>query len=328
METTMTRTYKIAIDGMHCHACERLVTANLSGIPGVTVLAADAQDGFAIIAADREPDATAVADAIRAAGFAPTGGTVTFQPVEWTEPAAEPAPVAGLPAMGSALPAPTVTVPATRAEPSVPAPADEPDACPTDTCPTVPPAPDPAIMASSAAAATASAQFGIIGMTCSSCQAVIERTLQRTPGIGSAVVNLAAETATVTFDPHTLGVDDIVAAVRGAGYDAVPRVESAVLGEGDDAQREAQQAHIRKEKGLFLFSLVLSIPLLMLMVPSIMESVSVRVATWLAGTLGGAWDPMMVVKYIGFALATPVQFIAGWQFYKGFYHALKRRTGN
>src|SRR5450756_1214510 len=37
---------------------------------------------------------------------------------------------------------------------------------------------------------------------------------------------------------------------------------------------------------------------------------------------------MIVFKYIGFAFGTPVQFIAGAQFYRGFFHALKRRTGN
>ncbi|MGB4441917.1 MAG: heavy metal-associated domain-containing protein, partial [Coriobacteriia bacterium] len=82
----MTRTYKIAIEGMHCHACERLVTANLSEIEGVTVLHADAQDGYAIISADTEPDADSVASAITAAGFTPAGGAVTLEPVEWTGP--------------------------------------------------------------------------------------------------------------------------------------------------------------------------------------------------------------------------------------------------
>ncbi len=305
METTVTRTYKIAIDGMHCHACERLVTANLSEIPGVTVLAADAGDGFAIISVDSEPDTGSIERAIAAAGFTPAGGTVTLEPVEWTEP--EP--------------------PAEALQPA-PAPDAGPEVCDTEACPVVPPAPDPAVMAVSAAAATASATLGIIGMTCSSCQAVIERTLQRTPGIGSAVVNLAAETATVTYDPQTLGVDGIVRAVRDAGYDAVPRDEDAAPGEGGDAQREAQQAHVRGQKRLFLFSLALSLPLLVLMIPSLMEAVPLAVATWLAETFGGAWDPMMVFKYISFALATPVQIIAGAQFYRGFWHALKRRTGN
>ncbi|MHB1136261.1 MAG: cation-translocating P-type ATPase [Coriobacteriia bacterium] len=302
----MTHTYRVAIDGMHCHACERLVTANLSEIPGVAVLAADAKEGFAVIAADVEPDPTAIEAAIIAAGFTPSGGAVTLEPIEWrAEPAGEPTPAAS--------PEPT--------------PAAD-DACETAACPVVPPAPDPAIMAASAAAASASATLGIIGMTCSSCQAVIERTLQRTPGIGSAVVNLANETATVAYDPHTLSIDDIVSAVRNAGYDAVPRDEDAAPGTAGDAQREAQQEHIRGQKRLFVFSAALSIPLLLLMVPSIMASVPLIVSEWLASTFGGAWDPMMVFKYISFALATPVQLIAGAQFYRGFWHALKRRTGN
>lgn len=296
METTLSTSYLIAIDGMHCHACERLITGTLSRVPGVTGVLADAQAGTVIITVDAEPDPAALAEAIAAAGFTPTGGIVTLAPVDDIEP---PAPVTA-----------------------------EDDACPTGACPTVPPAPDPALMAASAAAAVATATLGIIGMTCSSCQAVIERTLARTPGIGSATVNLAAETATVTFDPHTIGIDGIVSAVRDAGYDAVPRAADAAMGTGDDAQREAQQAHITHEKRLFVFSLALSLPLLILMIPALMESVPLAVAEWLAAVFGGAWDPMMVFKYIGFALATPVQFIAGWQFYRGFYHALKRRTGN
>ncbi|MRR09858.1 hypothetical protein EG831_07275, partial [bacterium] len=308
METTMNRTYRVAIEGMHCHACERLVTANLSEVPGITVLSADAKAGTALIqSTNGEPDTASIARAIEAAGFKPAGGTVTLEPAEATvSEADEPTPVA-------------------EAAPVAESGADEP--CPTGTCPTVPPAPDESLMAASAAAATSSATLGIIGMTCSSCQAVIERTLQRTPGVGSAVVNLANETASVSFDPHTIGIEGLVQAVRNAGYDAVPRLETAAEG-GDDAQRVAQQAHIRKEWRLFTFSLVLSIPLVLLMIPALMESVPLAVATWLAQTFGGAWDPMMVFKYIGFALATPVQFIAGWQFYKGFFHALKRRTGN
>jgi Cu+-exporting ATPase len=308
METTMTRNYTIAIDGMHCHACERLVTANLMEVPGITGVVADAAAGTATITVEADPDLDSVASAIRAAGFEPSGGVATLKeagPDSVQPPLETPEPI----------------------QPDAAEPEDA-DACPTGTCPTVPPAPDPALMAASAAAATAHATFGIIGMTCSSCQAVIERTLARTPGVGSAVVNLAAETATVAYDPHTLTIDEIVAAIRGAGYDAVPHDEDAAPGTAGDAQREAQQAHIAKEKRLFVFSLALSVPLALLMIPSLMESVPLVVAEWLARTLGGAWDPMMVFKYIGFALATPVQLIAGAQFYRGFWHALKRRTGN
>ncbi|MDY0340877.1 MAG: heavy metal translocating P-type ATPase, partial [Coriobacteriia bacterium] len=281
----MAQTYRVAIDGMHCHACERLITGRLSDIPGLEVLAADAKEGFVVVAADAEPDPAAIEAAMVAEGFTPHGGVVTL----------EPAPNAA-------------------------------DTCETNTCPVVPPAPDPAIATASAATATASASFGIIGMTCSSCQAVIERTLQRTPGIGSAVVNLAAETATVTYDPRAIGPDAIATAVRAAGYDAIVRDEGILT--GNDAQSEAQQAHIRRQRQLFVFSAAFSIPLLLLMVPSLMESVPRAVSEQLTGTFGGIWEPMMVFKYISFALATPVQLIAGAQFYRGFWHALKQRTGN
>jgi Cu+-exporting ATPase len=181
-----------------------------------------------------------------------------------------------------------------------------------------------------ASAPPGSVTLGIIGMTCSSCSAVIEKTLARVPGVVSANVNLAAETASITFDPAIAGLDALIGAVRGAGYDAVLRVESAAVGEdANDVQRAAQAKHQKHEQRLFAFSLALAIPAFLIsMVPGFMTEVPAAVATWLANTVGGAWDPMMVGKYIAFALVTPVQIIAGGQFYKGFWHALKRRSGN
>jgi len=176
-----------------------------------------------------------------------------------------------------------------------------------------------------------SVSLGIIGMTCSSCQAVVERTLQRTPGVTSAAVNLANETARVSFDAREIDIDSIINTVRSVGYDAVERpavTQPTTTDEAPDAQREAQQAHIAHERRLFAFSLALSLPLVVLMVPSLMESVPEAIASWLNGALGMELKPMMVFKYLSFVLATPVQFVAGWQFYRGFFHALKRRTGN
>ncbi|MDO8964576.1 MAG: copper-translocating P-type ATPase [Coriobacteriia bacterium] len=178
--------------------------------------------------------------------------------------------------------------------------------------------------------ATGTVTLGIIGMTCSSCSAVIEKTLARVAGVQTANVNLAAETATVVFDPTVVGLDALIGAVKGAGYDAVLRVEDAAAGEsGNDAQRAAQLAHTKREQWLFVFSALLAVPAFLIsMVPPFMTVVPAAVASWLATTVGGAWDPMMVLKYMAFALVTPVQFIAGAQFYRGFWHALKRRTGN
>jgi Cu+-exporting ATPase len=177
--------------------------------------------------------------------------------------------------------------------------------------------------------ATANAHLAITGMTCASCSAVIEKTLQRLPGVVSAVVNLALETTSVEFDPTVLGPDEIISAVKRAGYGATLKVETAAPGEtAVDSQRAAQEAYHRHQRRLFIFSLVLSAPLAAMMLPGVMDWVDAVVASALANVFGGAWDAMMVGKYLGFVLATPVQFYAGAQYYRGFWHAIKRRSGN
>jgi Cu+-exporting ATPase len=173
--------------------------------------------------------------------------------------------------------------------------------------------------------------LSLTGMTCASCSAVIEKTLQKLDGVTAANVNLATETATIDFDPIRIGPDELIGAVAKSGYGATLQVETiGIAGESaSDAQGEAQQAHYQRQLFLCLFSFALAIPaLLVSMVPPFMDVVPAAVADFLAKTVGGAWDPMMVQKYLAFLFAAPVQFIAGAQFYRGFWHALKRRTGN
>ncbi|MHB9002937.1 MAG: heavy metal translocating P-type ATPase, partial [Coriobacteriia bacterium] len=401
MESSARSVYSISIDGMQCAACEKLLTMTLSGVDGVEVLDADAQAGTVTIEAGPSVDREALAAAIEAAGFTPTGGLVTLEAAE--RPAASEA------AADESLAAEPVLA-AEAAPYCPPMPPDDSDE-PAPACPPMPPDDDsdqargssavgvseaetreatfgitgmtcvscvavvektvvriPGVVranvnlaterlsvefdpaqTSEAAIATAVSSagytaallspkggdsasgkvtLGILGMTCSSCSAVIEKTLARLPGVTSASVNLANETASVEFDPAVVGPGELIAAVRDAGYDAMLRVDTAGATEGDDTQRLAQEAHVAHQKRLLLLSAFLSLPLLVMMFQPFMDSIPTRVAMLLAEIIGGAWDPMAVGKYIGFALATPVQFIAGWQFYRGFWHALKRRTGN
>ncbi len=172
--------------------------------------------------------------------------------------------------------------------------------------------------------------LGLIGMTCSSCATVIEKSLGKVPGVSNATVNLANNSGTVDFDPTVVGVDELINAVKGAGYEAVIKVDK-IPGAADkvDVQAIAQAKALKHERGLFIFALTMSIPaLLVSMIPPFMTTIPLWVANFLGNTIGGAWDPMMVAKYLAFAFATPVQFYAGAQFYRGFWHALKRRTGN
>ncbi|MDI6712506.1 MAG: heavy metal translocating P-type ATPase [Anaerosomatales bacterium] len=170
--------------------------------------------------------------------------------------------------------------------------------------------------------------LAITGMTCASCAAVIEKVVGRLDGVSNVSVNLASETAQVAFDPQQVGVDDLLAAVRRGGYEATVKPEEALASDGDDAQRAAQRAHERRQLGLLVFAAALSVPLTAItMLPPLMESVPMALARWLAA-FGVTIEPMQLGKLLGFALATPVQVVAGRPFYRGFWHALKRRTGN
>lgn len=172
--------------------------------------------------------------------------------------------------------------------------------------------------------------LSLTGMTCASCAALIEKSLAATEGVISAGVNLATETATVEFDPERIGPNELISAVQGAGYGATLKVETVGLsGEGADAHSDAQREHYERQLFLCIMSFAFAIPAFLIsMVPPFMERVPAAVAQLLANTVGGAWDPMMVMKYLALALATPVQFWVGAQFYRGFWHALKNRTGN
>ena len=68
---------------------------------------------------------------------------------------------------------------------------------------------------------TESLTLPIIGMTCASCQHHVESALKETTGVKSAHVDLMANRASVVFDPAEASAERLIAAIRGAGYDAV-----------------------------------------------------------------------------------------------------------
>jgi Cu+-exporting ATPase len=97
----------------------------------------------------------------------------------------------------------------------------------------------------------------ITGMTCASCVRRIEKTLNRLDGVAEAQVNLATEVATVTYDPGTVGLDDLLRTVAATGYGAAPRQEpneSRVTGptaatpadDGDTAVRDRELHRMKR----------------------------------------------------------------------------------
>ena len=66
---------------------------------------------------------------------------------------------------------------------------------------------------------TKTVELGVQGMTCASCVGRVERGLTRMEGVETAVVNLATERATVTYDPATTSPQRLLDKVRDVGYE-------------------------------------------------------------------------------------------------------------
>ena len=87
----------------------------------------------------------------------------------------------------------------------------------------------------------------VTGMTCAACQARVQRTLARTPGVADATVNLMLNNATVSFDPAAVSAEQLVEAIRDSGYGAeLPANTKGAFEE----QEEAERAHVHEVQAL------------------------------------------------------------------------------
>ena len=150
-----------------------------------------------------------------------------------------------------------------------------------------------------------SCDIGIGGMTCASCVARVERAIAKLPGVESVSVNLATESARVTWADSQAEEDKqtqqarLRRAVRDAGYEPL-------------AAEHLEQTPTGPWVGFapVAVGLVLSTPLILPMLANFFD------ADWM---LPAWWQ---------FLLATPVQFVLGARFYKAGWHALIAGSGN
>jgi Cu+-exporting ATPase len=90
--------------------------------------------------------------------------------------------------------------------------------------------------------ATESLTLPVLGMTCASCQHHVEEALRSTAGVESARVDLMAHRAAVVFDPRQVAPEQLVEAIRSAGYDAVlPRPNDSGSGQAEDHAAESER---------------------------------------------------------------------------------------
>lgn len=153
--------------------------------------------------------------------------------------------------------------------------------------------------------------LSLTGMHCASCAAIIERSLKKLPAVQQANVNFAAEKALVLFDEKSASIDDLINAIKKAGYKA-----EIVNTKDADFERKKRETEISSVRRKFIVSLILSLPMLYFMFMDFFK--------WLPGSI--SLPPYFGI--VSLILATPVQFIIGAGFYKGMWSSLKMRTFN
>ena len=218
----------------------------------------------------------------------------------------------------------------------------------------------------------------ITGMTCANCVATVERGLKKQAGVQSAAVNLSSERATVTFDPTSASLPDLIGRVERAGYGvatgeadlalkrladdndarrlekALSKVEGVLEanvslttgkarvkyvptlvsqaeiraavskagfealeqgGEAEDAEAKAREAEIANQRRLLIVGLAFTLPLFVF---SMLRDMGML----------GSWAEAAWVNWLVWAVATPVQFYVGWQYYEGAFKALRNGSAN
>lgn len=168
----------------------------------------------------------------------------------------------------------------------------------------------------------------VYGMTCALCSYTIESSLERVKGIKNVSVSYAAEKAQFDFDKDVIPLDDILKRIEKLGF-AVEESNKYQEKTGDKAGAER-----RKLLWLFISSAVLSLPLIIAMLLGGMETCSEYFDPDAESKLSD------FIKSIGLntwyfhdwrlqlALATPVQFIIGFRFYRNSFYALKAKKAS
>jgi Cu+-exporting ATPase len=151
--------------------------------------------------------------------------------------------------------------------------------------------------------------FKLEGMTCAACANKIEKGLGKLPGVTSATVNFAMETARVEYSSGDISIADMQNKVRQLGYQAITKQENE--DKGNHREKE-----VRHQKRILLLSAILSLPLLWSMVAHF------SFTSWIY------MPEILMNPWFQLILATPVQFYVGRQFYVGAYKALRNGSAN
>jgi Cu+-exporting ATPase len=139
----------------------------------------------------------------------------------------------------------------------------------------------------------------------------LEKTIRNLDGIQNAQVNFAAERLHVAYIPTLISSSEIQHIIHNAGFEAIETGEQV-----EDAERKARQEEINLQRNLLLVGLIFTIPLFLISMSHDL------------GLLPASLEHVAWLDWMMFALATPVQFYVGWQYYVGAVKSLRNRSAN
>jgi Cu+-exporting ATPase len=155
----------------------------------------------------------------------------------------------------------------------------------------------------------------------------LEKSLLALEGILEAQVNFAAEKARVQYVPTIITQSEIRRAVAAAGFEAIE-----LGGDAEDVEAKAREAEINEQRRLLIIGLAFTIPLFLLSMGKdfslLPEFFYIPGHDVIAATMGGMQPAQWWFNWLLFALATPVQFYVGWQYYVGAYKSLRNSSAN
>lgn len=145
--------------------------------------------------------------------------------------------------------------------------------------------------------------YPVLGMSCASCAARVDKTLNGLPGVYQATVNYATSVAQVEYNPEVCSDATLQSAVQDAGYDLL-------VDTGEDVADKAEEIRLtryRKIKRRTVAALLLSLPIMVISM---------------------FFEDISSLKYVLWILATPVVFGLGREFYINAWRQLKHGTSN
>ena len=162
-------------------------------------------------------------------------------------------------------------------------------------------------------------KFDVIGMSCSSCSAHVEKNVSKIDGVSSVNVNLLSNNMVVEYDDGIISADDIIKVVVDSGYDARLSAEEKSQSVEEGSKQSTIDKEISNMKMRLIVSFIFLIPLMYI---SMGHMLNLPIPSFLVGTQNA-----VSFAFMQFLLSIPI-IIVNRNYYIGGFKSLFRGAPN